>query len=186
MSLEQYHAIAEAGLLGPGDRVVLIDGLLVNKMTKGPQHSSSSNLGRDAIASVLPPGWHVRKEDPIGLPEGPSGPSEPEPDLAVVRGSVRDFTGRHPLPGDVSLVVEVAKSSLRFDREMLARYAWAGIPSVWIINLVSRTVEVYSDPTGPGDDPRYRTAETVGEDGSLRVVLDAREFGPIAVRGLLP
>lgn len=187
MSLEKYHQIAELGILGPRDRTVLIDGLLVNKMTKGPEYSSTATKGYRLLTRLLPDVWHVRKEDPITLPDGPSGhPSEPEPDLAVVRGDDDTYTKRHPLPGEVALVVEVAGSSLRLDREMLARYAWAGIPVTWIVNLKNRTIELYTDPTGPGDDARYQTARTLGEDGQLPVVLDGAELGAVLVRDLLP
>jgi Uma2 family endonuclease len=187
MSLETYHRIAELEILTSKDRTVLIDGLLVNKMTKGPEHSSTATKGYRLLTRLLPDDWHIRKEEPLTLPDGPSGhPSEPEPDLAVVRGDDDSYTKQHPLPGEIALVVEVAASSLRFDREMLARYAWAGIPVVWIVNLNNRTVELYTDPTGPGDDPRYRAASTLGEDGRLPLILDGTERGAIPVRDLLP
>ena len=167
--------------------MVLIDGLLVSIMTKGPDHSSSAGMGQSLLARLLPDGWHVRKEDPITLPDGPAGhPSEPEPDLAVVRGQFRDYTTRHPLPGEIALVVEVARTSLRFDREMLSRYAWAGIPTVWIVNLVSRTVEVYSEPSGPGEDARYRTVATLTEEGELPLIVEGKDRGAVLVRELLP
>ena len=117
ISLDVYHGMVKHGLLTKRDRIVLLDGLLVTKMTKGERHIAATYLLFDALRALNVPGWYVRKEDPIALPGGPSGrDSEPEPDLALVRGGIRDYVGRHcPGPSDVALVVEVADSSLRDD-----------------------------------------------------------------------
>jgi Uma2 family endonuclease len=110
--------------------------------------------------------------------------SQPEPDLAVARGQARDYLDRHPGPADVPLVIEVADSSLARDRGLKARvYARAGIPNYWIVNLVDRHVEVYSEPT---DQATYARIETIGPDGAIRLVIDDAEVGPIAARDLLP
>lgn len=187
MSLETYHRIAESGILGPKDRVVLLDGVLVTKMTRGNPHITSVRLIHEALRGIIPPGWMVAKEDPIALPGGPTGhDSEPEPDIAVIRGAVRDFAARKPLPADIGLIVEVAESSLRHDRAGLARYAWAGIPTVWIVNLVSRAVEVYTDPSGPVPDPTYRHHCTIDVEEEAPVVLDGQEIGRVRVREILP
>ena len=181
LSLEQYHRMAETGILTKHDRIVLLDGVLVEKMTKGDPHIASVKLTYEALRGVVPADWHVCKEDPIALPAGSTGhDSEPEPDISVIRGTIRDYTARKAYPEDVALVVEVAESSLRADRAGLARYAWAGIPVVWIVNLVARVVEVYTEPTGPGADPRYRTARTFEGDATVPVVIDGREVGAVA------
>ena len=83
--------------------------------------------------------------------------SEPEPDVIVVRGSNDDYVDRHPGPGDVVLVVEVSDTSLRSDqgfKKMI--YAKSSLPVYWIVNLIDRRVEVYTDPTGPAEQPDYR------------------------------
>src|SRR5260221_507998 len=78
--LEVYHAIAEHGLLTPRDKVVLLDGLLVKKMTKGGPHYVATKLVWEVLHELVPDGWHVQKEDPIALPGGSKGrDSEPEP-----------------------------------------------------------------------------------------------------------
>ena len=96
---------------------------------------------------------------PAGTSAGPSRSasprdgrrdSKPEPDRCVVRGTVRDYEERTPEPADIALVVEIADSSLAEDRKLAAEvYGPAGIPVYWIVNLVDRQVEVYTDP-GPG------------------------------------
>lgn len=187
MPLDVYHRVADAGLLGPGDKTELLDGLLLKKMTKGDPHIIATHLTRDALAAAVPGGWFVLKEDPVALPTGPSRyASEPEPDLAVVRGAIRDYLGHKPKPEDVALIVEVAETSLRWDRSKLTRYAWANVPVAWIVNLNDRVVEVYSNPTGPVAPARYQDVTTYGPDDHAPVVVDGREVGRVAVAGLLP
>jgi Uma2 family endonuclease len=187
MPLEVYDRIADLGLLGPRDKVELLDGLLVKKMTKGLPHFVATYLIREALDGVIPDGWFVAKEDPVALPAGPAGrDSEPEPDVTVIRGGIRDYLARRPGPADVALVVEVAESSLREDRAKLTRYAWQSIPVAWIVNLVDGVIEVYSGPTGPAKPAEYRDRTTYGPDDNIPGVLDGREAGRIAVRALLP
>jgi Uma2 family endonuclease len=187
MPLEVYHGIAEHGLLTPRDKVVLLDGLLVNKMTKGGPHVVATNLVWDALRGLVPDGWFVTKEDPVALPGAPLGlASEPEPDLSVVRGGIRDYAARHPGPGDVALVVEVADSSIREDRKSLAVYARAGIPSVWLVNLPDGTVEVHTNPTTGTEPAKYNEMNAYGSSGRVPVRVEGRDVGEIAVTDILP
>jgi Uma2 family endonuclease len=185
--LDVYHEMARLGLLTKNDKAVLLDGLLVKKMTKGQPHVTSLLLVADALRGLAQVGWHVRTEAPLALPPGPSGHgSEPEPDVFVVRGAIRDYLTRHPGPADLALVVEVAESSVREDRAALALYARAGIPVAWIVNLNDGAVEVYTRPTGPVDPARYEDSTVYRRDDHLPVVVDGREVGQVAVRDLLP
>ena len=131
-------------LLDKQDRVELIEGLLVVKKSKKPPHVVAGKKGLRALERIIPQGWHVAKEDPIVV----SGWSEPEPDLAVVRGRAEDYLQRQVTAAEVALVVEISQSSLTTDRSEMERvYAASGIPFYWIVNLVDGQVEVY---TGPG------------------------------------
>ena len=182
LSVQQYHAMRRAGILTEDDRVELIDGLLVSKMTKNPPHSLATELTRraldDALRSAgLAGAWHVRSQEPITTSD-----SEPEPDVSVVAGSVRDYHQAHPGPGDVALVVEIADESLRRDRgDKLAIYARAGVAAYGIVNLADRVVELYREPEGE----RYLRCEvcSVGETVTLEVGGAALA---IAVDRLLP
>jgi Putative restriction endonuclease len=186
LSLDTYRRMGQLGLLTPADRVVLLDGLLVRKMTKNPPLVASVELARDALNSVLPAGWYVRKEDPITLPDGPEGAaSEPEPDLAVVAGTKSDYATRHPGPADLALIVEVADSSLAEDRDGLRRYAWAGLPRVWIVNLANHTVEVYAGPSGRSARPGYAACEIKRRGDVVPVLIGGEDFGAIPVDSLL-
>lgn len=186
-SLEQVDRMLRAGILVEGDPIVLIDGLLVTKMTRGDGHLYATKQLQELLRAITPAGWHVAKEDPIALPDGPVGaPSLPEPDLAILRGTIADYRARKPLPADLGLVVEVADTTLAKDRRLLRNYAWSSIPVAWIVDLNRRAVEEYRDPTGPDDDPRYATARTFAEADAIPVLLDGIAVGRIAVRDFLP
>jgi Uma2 family endonuclease len=179
LSLAQYERMVDAGILGSRDRVHLINGILVAKMTENDRHATADDLCGAKLNGVLPPGWYVRAGKPIRLP---SQASKPEPDRAVVRGQIRDYTHRSPEPGDIALVVEVADSSLTADREQANLYAQAGIPAYWIINVKDAQVEFYSNPGENG----YQNREVLLAGDELTLVIAGISVGPIAVADLLP
>jgi Putative restriction endonuclease len=188
MPLAVYEGLSRLDLLGADDRKIeLLDGLLVMKMTRELPHFVATLLTMEALRGIVPAGWVVLKEDPVALPSGPGGHgSMPEPDAAVIRGTIRDYTNRRPVPADMTLVVEVADSSLRKDRAKLVRYAWQRVPVAWIVNLNDRVVEVYTNPTGPVAPARYEAVATYGLSDRVPVVIDGREVGQVAVADLLP
>ena len=109
----------------------------------------------------------------------------PEPDLAIVRGKIRDYIDHHPGPDDVALIVEVAASSLSRDRKAkLAVYAGTGFLVHWVVNLVDKRVEVYTDPDM--EQRVYRSHQNVGPDEKVTVRLEGRELGQVAVSDMLP
>lgn len=113
--------------------------------------------------------------------------SEPEPDVAVVRGSDDDYPDRHPGSDDVALRVEVSDTSLRRDRGFKkAIYAKARIAVYWIVNLIDWRVEVYAQPSGPATAPNYRQHQDFGETDQVPLVIEGREIARIAVSELLP
>jgi Uma2 family endonuclease len=179
LTVEQYEAMADAGIFGERDRVHLINGCLVEKMTHHPPHAIADDLCGEALRLVLPPGWYIRPGKPVRIP---GLASMPEPDRSVARGSIRDYGGQHPGPADLALVVEVSDSSLDEDRKRAEIYGKARIPVYWIVNLVDGQVEVYSNP-GPNG---YRTHEVLAPGHVLRVVIDGVEVGEIAVADILP
>jgi Uma2 family endonuclease len=181
-SVDEYHRMAEAGILAEGDRVELLEGWIVRQMVRNSRHDGTVGLVQEALRARLPEGWWVRVQSAIT-----TGDSEPEPDLVVLRGPVRAYVGRHPGPQDLALVIEVADSSIDYDRGLKARiYARAGVPIYWVVNLVDGQVEVYGDPTGPGAGPAYRAQQVVKADGVLPLVIEGREVGRIPARELLP
>ncbi len=182
LTVAQYHAMIAAGILKSNERVELIRGLLVCKMTKNPPHSGSTSATCSSLSAILPSGWFARAQDAIMLPD-----SEPEPDVAVLRGTDRDYMKRHPFPVDLGMVVEVADSSLDQDRgEKKSLYAEVRIPVYWIVNLVENQVEVYTDPSGPVAAPDYGMRQDYRPGDEVPVVIEGRAVGKIPVRDLLP
>ncbi len=182
LTVSQYHQMLASGILKEGDPIELLEGWLVQQMTEKPAHCLATDLVRVQLEDVVPRNWHVRSPHPVT-----TGDSEPEPDACVVRGKRRDYKSRHPAPKDIGLMAEVADSSLELDRTTKQRiYARAKIPVYWIVNLIDRQVEVFTDPTGPGQRPRYRHRQIFGQDDEVPVVLEGQEVGRIAVRELLP
>jgi Uma2 family endonuclease len=182
LSVDQYHAMLRHGIIGESENVELLDGILVAKMTKSTAHNVAKLLVQNALAKVATEGWYIDTQDAITL-----ATSEPEPDVMVIRGEPRDYLAHHPRPGDLALVVEVSDSSLRHDQTFKkAIYATAAIQVYWIVNLVDQRIEVYTDPTGPDDQPDYRRRqEFVGTD-QVPVVIADSEVTRIPVRELLP
>ena len=139
MSVEHYHRMFELGMIA--ENVELIRGALIEKMPKSPLHSFIVRLLDMYFLKTLPPGWHPRAEQPLTFAD-----SEPEPDLAVVRGAASDFLGAHPTVAD--LVVEVSITTERLDRVKLELYAEAGVREYWLLLAEERTIERYSEPQG--------------------------------------
>jgi Uma2 family endonuclease len=182
LSVDRYERMVAAGVITPDDRVELLEGILVNKMSKNPAHSLSVNLVCDALRALLPKGWHLRSEQPIRMDD-----SEPEPDAAVIRGTARDYPSRHPIPAEIPLVIEVADSSLRRDREDKRRiYARNAIAVYWIVNVADRLIDVFTDPSGPVLTPDYATTTTYKPGDAVPVVLAGTTIGTISVNDLLP
>jgi len=182
LSVEQYRAMACAGILGEDARIELLEGWLVPKMTQNPPHVLVAGLIHDALVGRGPSGWHVRAGNPVTTAD-----SEPEPDLAVIRGSRRDYGERHPGPQDTALAIEVAGTSLRQDRGTKKRiYARAGIAVYWIVNLKARQIEVYTDPASAAQPPDYRQRHNYGVSTTISVLLDGVEVGHLTMRDLLP
>jgi Uma2 family endonuclease len=181
-TVDEYHRMLQTGILREGDPFELLEGWIVPKMTRNPPHDVALGLAEDEIGRRLPPNWFRRGQSAVTTPE-----SEPEPDLAIVRGNRRDFVNRHPSADEMGLVAEVADTSLAQDRTVKARvYARSNISVYWIINIPDRQVEVYTDPTGPDPNPHYRQRQDYRGDDSVPLILDGREIGQILVRDLLP
>lgn len=156
------------------DRLELIIGALVQKLTKARNRYASSVKCRMAIERAMPAGWHVRVETPVRIP---ARDSMPEPDVSVARGEVDDYLEHDPGPPDIALVVEVSDSSLAEDRSLAATYVGGGIPVYWLVDVADRRLEVYP-PGGAAPD-------VVGEQGTVELVFDGKSVGRIAVADLL-
>ena len=172
----------DAGILTTDDPVELLEGSLVQKMPKSPAHCLATQLVRESLETTMLPLHFVDTHWPVTLPD-----SEPEPDVTVIRGEPEQFRERHPGPSDIALLVEVADATLVRDQRSKKRiYAKAGIAVYWIVNLVDRRIEVYTEATGPTEKPDYRSKHFYGATKEVPVVLDGREVGRLKVKDLLP
>jgi len=178
MTVDQYERLVATGLLD-GQQTELINGFLVQKVGKNPPHSWTVEALREEFGRLQLSGWSLRQEQPVAIPDL----NEPEPDLAVVRGTNDEYAKRHPRPGDVGLLIEVADSTLEKDRgPKLLAYARGGIPVYWIVNLIERRLEIHTGPTSAGYQDRSLIA--AGEIAPL--MLEGKEVGRIPVSAMLP
>lgn len=180
----QYLDMIEAGIIRDKERVFLWKGRIVEKMGRNWPHSKGVLKLLALVFQIAPPGYFVQPEQPMVLGDD----SMPEPDFTVVRGTLEDYgPRRRPSAADVALIVEVSDSTLAEDRgEALESYAAAGIPVYWIVNLRANALEVYTEPTGPADLPRYRTTVVLGPADEVAVILDGLEVARLVVRDILP
>jgi Uma2 family endonuclease len=181
-TIEEYERLTKIGFLNPGDRSELIDGWLVDKMPHNPKHAGTVDVTNSTIAALLSAAWTTRSQLPVRLP----GDNAPEPDVAVVPAPKQQYFARHPTEKDVALVVEVSDTTLDEDRRLkIPQYAKAKIAVYWIVNLVDRRVEVYTQPRG-GKNPTYKTRTDYGPNDAVPVVIGGKRVGTIAVKELLP
>lgn len=178
----KYHEMIQKGVLTEDDPVELLEGWIVPKMPRNPEHDTAIGLAEGTLRPLLPAGWHIRVQCAIT-----TGDSEPEPDLAIVEGGLRAFASRHPGPADIGLLAESAESSLDIDRDDKGRiYARADIPVYWLINLIDRQVEVYTDPDPRGNPPAYRRCEIYVAGQVIAFCLRGQMIAQVPVQELLP
>ena len=179
-NVDEYLAMETAGILHEDDRLELMDGRIIIMAPIGDYHMGGANW----LNTLLVPPLIGRAQVQVGGPIYLNDYSAPQPDLAIVR--IRPITevGRY-YPSDVYCVIEVAHSSLSYDRgPKLARYAAAGIPEVWIANLRTREVTIHTNPAGSryANARTYRPGETVSPQAFPDVVLAVNDFMPPASR----
>lgn len=147
-TVQDYHRMSEFGILASDERTELINGQIVLMAAKGTPHVLALRLLAKVLDALLDESpVFVSTQDPIQLNDF----SEPEPDLAVVRGTELDYADRHPRPEDLCLVVEVADSTLKQDCEIKDKvYAQAKIADYWVVDLKNRQFHVFRDPTPTG------------------------------------
>jgi Uma2 family endonuclease len=143
LTVADYYRMAEVGILDPEARVELIDGEIIDMAPPGSPHAAIVDHLNEVFVRAVQDRASVRVQNPVRLSEY----SEPQPDLALLRRRDDFYRERHPQPDDVLLIIEVAATSLRFDRETkLPLYARHGIPEVWLVDLESRRLSRYRAP----------------------------------------
>jgi hypothetical protein len=181
-SVAQYQRMAELGILGPEDKVELLEGYVVLKMARNTPHDGTMDVVRAALDAVRPAGWILRSQQAIVLAD-----SVPEPDYALVRGNARTYFARHPGPADIGLLVEVANTSL--DRDIVEKtelYARSNIVAYWVIDVTNGAVHVFTQPSGPTAAPAYASHVVIQPPAGVPLSLDGVVVGPVPAADLLP
>lgn len=178
----QYEELGEVGVIGPEERVELIDGEILAMSPQKGLHADDIMYALQALRKRFEPEDHVRCQ----LPLRSSVHSEPEPDIAVIAGPFEESEGAHP--STALLIAEVSDTTLRFDqREKASLYAAAGVPDYWISDLRNVRLIVFRDPV-PDLSARhgfsYRVIKAYGLDEEVAPL--ARPDRPLKVKDLFP
>lgn len=162
-TVDDYHRMGEVGMLAEDERTELLNGEVVHKMPISSRHAGCVKWLAQRLFAALAGRAVVGVQDPVSL----SRRSEPEPDITILRPRDDDYRRSHPEPADVLLLVEVADTSLAVDRSVKAPlYAAAGIPELWIVDLVGDAIEVYRSPSAGG----YRLVERFDRGADVRPI----------------
>ena len=160
LTVAEYHRMAEAGILTERDRVELIEGELIAMSPIGSEHSGTVNALNRTLVRAVGDRAIVAVQNPVQLDDL----SEPEPDFALLKPRDDDYRRATPHPHEVLLIIEVADTSLAYDRAVKrSLYARHGIPEFWIVNLAAKQVEVCRSPTGE----QYASVSHVGREAVL-------------------
>jgi Uma2 family endonuclease len=178
----EYERLIELGVFGPDEHLELLDGQLVVREPQGSRHAGTIRRVIAALRQALGDGWQIDSQLPIALDDN----SEPEPDISVVPHDPGSYLDAHP--SRAMLIVEIAESSYRIDREHKASlYARAGIADYWLIDVVHGTVEVYRDPAVAPDAVygwRYRDVAILRPPANVAALVEPARSIPVAA--LLP
>ncbi len=178
---DEYHRMADLGFF-EGRRVELVEGQVIDMAAMRSPHATAVDLVDAALKAVFGPGYYIRQQKTFVV----SDISEPEPDVAVVPGTIRDYAEAHPTAA--ALLVEVADTSVSYDRtEKGSLYAKAGIAEYWILNLVKRQLEGYQQPVEDDETPYgWRYGEVAIYQLGQTVAPLAAPDRRVAVEDLLP
>ncbi len=162
LTVDDYHRLGEAGILTEDDRVELIEGELLDMAPIGSEHAAGVNALTRLLVLAVGERGIVSPRNPVRL----DNRNEPQPDFAVLRPRADGYRSALPTAQDLLLIVEIAASSLAYDRGLkLALYARHGVPEVWTVNLAAQEVEIHRKP--PSE--RYEWSARVDRAGSMRI-----------------
>ncbi len=162
LRVEDYDKMIEQGIFDEDERIELWDGVLIKMSPKGIKHRNSTYLTSTFFQERFGRNVITQSQDPIRLNDF----SEPEPDVVLAQAPLSKYALTHPTPEDIYLVVEVAESSIDYDRRKAFKYARNGIPQYLILNLNTNEIEDYREPSADG----YRSKKTYTENETFNLV----------------
>ena len=147
LTVEEYHLMGKAGILSEGDRVELIEGELIQMAAIGTRHASYVRRFIGLFSEIPSNRAFLDVQNPIHLSER----TEPQPDVVLLQPRADYYSTAHPVPSEVLLLVEVADSTVDYDRDVkVLIYARSLIPQVWLVDIEAQCLEVYRQPTPNG------------------------------------
>lgn len=162
-SVDEYHRMAKAGIFGPGERVELIEGEIVELSPISPRHAGSVINFTRILLALLGERVVLSPQNPVVI----APHSEPQPDVLLLRPRAVSYSRAHPTPEDVLLAIEVADTTVRFDRIVKARlYARAAIAEFWLADLPTETLVVHRSPRPEG----YTEVTTFASDSTVSLL----------------
>ena len=177
---EQFHALGEEGRF-EGQRVILMEGEIIAMPPMKAPHQTAVSLAAEAVRTAFGTGFFAREQGPFDIGET----TDPEPDVAVIAGTIRDFAAGHP--SRAALIIEISDATLAYDRrEKASLYAKAGVADYWIINVKARQVEVHRQPVEDTAQPYGFGYAEVTVYGAEAVIQPLAAPRPVAVAALLP
>ncbi len=174
-TVEEYHKLAEVNILHEDDRVELIEGRIIEMTPIGSWHAACVKRLIDLFAERLKKRSIIGAQDPIDL----NKQTEPEPDIAILKRRSDFYAERHPVPDDILLIIEVADTSIDYDKTIkIPLYAKSNIKEVWLVNLLENTVEVYIDPSPEGYKRimQYQNNQTISPKSFPDIVVKVSEI----------
>lgn len=161
-TISQYHQMSEAGILSENDKVELINGEIIEMSPIGRRHTACVNRLNSVFSELLGKKVIVAVQNPILL----NNLSEPEPDIALLKPRTDFYESGHPQPQDIFLLIEVADSSIEYDRDVkIPLYASSGITQVWLVDIYQQVIIVYRYPSENG----YRDIQTLSRGEKLSI-----------------
>jgi Uma2 family endonuclease len=177
-TVDEYYRIYQAGVLNEDDRVELINGEIVYMSPTGTKHATCVDRLNHILMSQLIDRIQLRVQSSIQLPPN----SQPQPDLALLKRKADFYVSAHPTPADIYLLIEVADSSIAFDRNVkIPMYAAAGIPEVWLVDVEAQSIEVYRQPESDSyaEIQIFKPGESIGLQSFPDVQVPVAEVLPI-------
>ncbi len=161
LSVDEVSRMVQVGVLREDERVELLDGVLVSMSPQGPEHASRVAIVAARLAEAFGDGYCVREEKPLAVGDL----SQPEPDLAVIKGRHEDYEHHHPTAADCALVIELAATSLETDRGKAELYARGGVAAYLLVDLIHRRLIVHQQPNERG----YGRVTDLAEEDSFEL-----------------
>lgn len=178
ITVEEYDAMIENGVFDENDQIELLNGVIIEKMPKGTKHATLNDIIATYLINRLGEKVCVKNQNPIWLDEF----SEPEPDIVLAKPPFERYFDAHPTPNEIFLILEIADSTLGYDRNTKgAAYSRAGIRQYLLLNVQEKTLEDYREPGADGFQSKqtYRAGQTFNLVAFPDISLNVDDFLPV-------